>query len=185
VKQGPGRRLPRPGKWTAIILGVLAGLTLIVAASIAYAGYSFSRQYENKILPGAVVRSWIVALRAMAAKGAAVAEALTRRPVRLAAEQVIERLEERAAVFEDEVLRGAAFLTVSRPEPVVARETERLRDELLRRGLRIALQLRVGDDAAAARRAGAGGGAPARRIRAGTVPRPLPRAPTSARPVSR
>jgi lipoprotein-anchoring transpeptidase ErfK/SrfK len=55
VNQGSGRRLPRPGKWTAILLGVLAGLTLIAAASIAYAGYSFSRQYENKILPGAVV----------------------------------------------------------------------------------------------------------------------------------
>jgi lipoprotein-anchoring transpeptidase ErfK/SrfK len=55
VNQGSGRRLPRPGKWTAIILGALAGLTLIAAASIAYAGYSFSRQYENKILPGAVV----------------------------------------------------------------------------------------------------------------------------------
>ena len=55
MNRGSGRRLPRPGRWTAIILGTLAGLTLIAAASIAYAGYSFSRQYENKILPGAVV----------------------------------------------------------------------------------------------------------------------------------
>jgi lipoprotein-anchoring transpeptidase ErfK/SrfK len=55
VKSTTGRRLPRPGKWTAIVLGVLAGLTLIAVAGIAYAGYSFSRTYENKILPGAVV----------------------------------------------------------------------------------------------------------------------------------
>jgi lipoprotein-anchoring transpeptidase ErfK/SrfK len=55
VNPARGRRLPRPGKWTAIILGVLAGLTLIAVAGIAYAGYTFSRSYENKILPGAVV----------------------------------------------------------------------------------------------------------------------------------
>ena len=55
MKPATGRRLPRPGKWTAIVLGVLAGLTLIAVAGIAYAGYTFSRTYENKILPGAVV----------------------------------------------------------------------------------------------------------------------------------
>jgi lipoprotein-anchoring transpeptidase ErfK/SrfK len=50
-----GWRLPRPGKWTAIILGVLTGVSLIAVAGIAYAGYNFSREYENKILPGATV----------------------------------------------------------------------------------------------------------------------------------
>lgn len=50
-----GRRLPRPGKWTVVILAVLAGVTLIAVASIAYAGYDFARKYENKILPGATI----------------------------------------------------------------------------------------------------------------------------------
>jgi lipoprotein-anchoring transpeptidase ErfK/SrfK len=50
-----GRRLPRPGKWAAVVLGALACAGLLAAAGIAYAGYGYSQKYEDKILPGAVV----------------------------------------------------------------------------------------------------------------------------------
>jgi lipoprotein-anchoring transpeptidase ErfK/SrfK len=55
VFSASGRRLPRPGKWTTLALGVAAAIGLIAVAGIAYAGYDYSRKYEGRILPGATV----------------------------------------------------------------------------------------------------------------------------------
>ena len=50
-----GRRRFRPGKKTAIFVGVLAGLLAASVAGAAYATYDYSRKYEGRILPGASV----------------------------------------------------------------------------------------------------------------------------------
>jgi lipoprotein-anchoring transpeptidase ErfK/SrfK len=55
VFSASGRRLPRPGKWTTLALGVVAAAALIAVAGIAYAGYDYSRKYEGRILPGASI----------------------------------------------------------------------------------------------------------------------------------
>jgi lipoprotein-anchoring transpeptidase ErfK/SrfK len=45
----------RPSKKTVIISSILFALALIGVASVAYAGYDYSRKYEGRILPGASV----------------------------------------------------------------------------------------------------------------------------------
>jgi arsenite/tail-anchored protein-transporting ATPase len=75
---------------------------------------------------GRLLDGWISAFRAMAGKAGAVAEALARRRVRFAAEAVLDELEARVRSFTDEVVRHADVVVVSRAEPVVEAETERL-----------------------------------------------------------
>ena len=82
----------------------------------------------------AVFGGWIGTLQAMAEKSRAVATAFAGGPVRLPAEAVIEEWQARLHGFE-RALAGAGFVVVTRDEPVVEAETERLLAELRRRAL--------------------------------------------------
>lgn len=95
---------------------------------------------------GSVARGWVEALDAMAAKAVVVASGLSGRPVRLAAEDVIDEMRTRADRLDDVVLRGSAFVLVTRSAPAVRAETERLATTLERRGLRIAARVGVRGD---------------------------------------
>jgi arsenite-transporting ATPase len=90
-----------------------------------------------------VVRSWNDAFDAMADKAAAVIGQLTRRPVRLAADDVIQDLRARVKRFDRDVLRSGQAVLVFREGSVVEAETERLARELSARGLPVALRVRV------------------------------------------
>ena len=89
------------------------------------------------------------ALRAMAAKAAAVASALAGRPVRLQAESIIEELEHYVAAFRDDVLGRSRFVVVTRTDAMVAAETIRLDAALRRRGLDVAVTVVSGGGTAA------------------------------------
>jgi arsenite-transporting ATPase len=102
---------------------------------------------------GSVIASWSEAFDAMAAKAAAVMGQLTRRPVRLAGDEVVEELQERVDLFRRRVLGEGAAVVVDREGSVVEAETRRLRVALEERGLRVGALVRVG-----ARRPGDGGG---------------------------
>lgn len=93
---------------------------------------------------GELLEGWVRALEAMAGKAGAVQERLLRRRVRLRGEDVLEELRGRVARFEERVLGDADFVVVSRGDPVVRRETERLVGRLRERRLRVAGELRVG-----------------------------------------
>jgi arsenite-transporting ATPase len=93
---------------------------------------------------GEVVRSWSVAFDAMAEKAAAVIGQLTRRPVRLEADDLIEDLEQRVARFGDEVLKRGQAVLVERGGSVVEAESGRLQGALVRRSLPVALRVCVG-----------------------------------------
>ncbi|MGH7475720.1 MAG: ArsA family ATPase [Longimicrobiales bacterium] len=86
---------------------------------------------------------WIEALRAMEDKAEAVAGALLRGRVQLTGGRVLDELEEALERYE-RVLGGAACVIVARSEPLVAIETERLRDALGERGLTVAAELVLG-----------------------------------------
>ena len=49
------RRFPRPGRKTAIFVGVLLALSLLGGAGASYATVRYSEQYEGRILPGSVI----------------------------------------------------------------------------------------------------------------------------------
>lgn len=86
----------------------------------------------------AVLRSWVAAGRAMAAKAGAVAEQLLRQHVRFEAEAALDDIERFADEFEDRVLRGGAFVIVTRHGQVTRAETDRIQRELQQRGARSA-----------------------------------------------
>jgi arsenite/tail-anchored protein-transporting ATPase len=94
----------------------------------------------------AMYRGTARALRAMAEKAAAVGSAFARRPVRLAAEAIIDEMEAYASGFTDDVLRSAAFVVATRPGTVVAAETVRLSAALARRGLQVAATISIRSD---------------------------------------
>lgn len=48
-------RLPRPGRKTAILAGVLFALLLLAGGGAAYATMEYSERYEGRVLPGSVV----------------------------------------------------------------------------------------------------------------------------------
>jgi arsenite-transporting ATPase len=91
-----------------------------------------------------VIRSWTDAFDAMAEKAAAVIGALTRRPVRLDADELSEELLSRAQTFETEVLAAGCAVLVGRPDAVVEAESERLHKGLTDRGLQVRLAVSVG-----------------------------------------
>lgn len=49
------RRLPRPGRKTAIAFGTLFALALLGGAGVSYATMEYSEEYENRILPGGTI----------------------------------------------------------------------------------------------------------------------------------
>lgn len=98
----------------------------------------------------AVVRSWTAAFDAMAEKAAAVVGRLTRSPVSLSSDELVEELGERVRRFRERVLPDAGAVVVERPGTVVEAETRRLRNALEERSLRVALHVRVGDGGAGA-----------------------------------
>ncbi|HJR45702.1 MAG TPA: L,D-transpeptidase/peptidoglycan binding protein [Actinomycetota bacterium] len=51
----PRPRLPRPGRKTAIAIGVLLALLLLGGAGAAYATMEYSEEYEGRILPGSSI----------------------------------------------------------------------------------------------------------------------------------
>ena len=85
-----------------------------------------------------ILRSWVAAGRAMAEKGGAVASQLMRQPVRLPGEDVLDQIEAYAATFESQVLRGGAFVVVTRGDAVTQAETVRLKAMLRTRGVHVA-----------------------------------------------
>ncbi len=92
---------------------------------------------------GGVLRSWHAALEAMAGKATAVASALAGREVRLGARGFVDDLGQTADEFETLLRSSATCVVVSRPGEVVRAETDRLREWLLGRGLRVAAELRI------------------------------------------
>ena len=93
---------------------------------------------------GEVVASWSAAFEAMAQKAAAVAGRLTRRPVRLAGDEVVEELDRKLAHFRERVLPEGAAVLVYRAGSVVLAETERLGAALEGRGMKVALRVSIG-----------------------------------------
>ncbi len=84
-----------------------------------------------------VLRSWVAAGRAMADKARAVAEQLLRQQVRFDAETILDEIERAADEFEALVLRGGAFVLVTRYGHVPQAEADRLMHELQQRGARV------------------------------------------------
>ena len=84
---------------------------------------------------GATYEGIARALRAMAAKAAAVAGAMVGRAVRMRGEDIIEELERTVDAYRERVLGTAAFVVVTRAGAVVEAETARLGADLRRRGL--------------------------------------------------
>lgn len=89
-----------------------------------------------------VVRGWLEAFDAMAAKADAVATALVGQHVTLVAERELASLEQEVAAFEAAVA-SADFVVVTAPGAVVAAETRRLLETLRARGLRVAATVAV------------------------------------------
>jgi arsenite/tail-anchored protein-transporting ATPase len=85
------------------------------------------------------------ALRAMAAKAAAVASGLARQQVRLSGESIIRELEQYVEAFRTGVLERAAFVVAARAEGVVLAETARLHDALRERRLTVAATVFTGE----------------------------------------
>jgi arsenite-transporting ATPase len=98
---------------------------------------------------GDVLRGWVAAIAAMAAKASAVGFGLTGRRPRFAGAAVIERLRDQVSRFTDSVLGEADFVVVTRADAVVTAETDRLVADLRRRKLRVAAIVGVGGDYAA------------------------------------
>jgi arsenite-transporting ATPase len=73
----------------------------------------------------------------MADKAGAVAGQLLRREVRFEAETTLDEIERAADEFEQRVLRGGAFVVVTRHGRVVQAETDRLLQELAALGVRV------------------------------------------------
>jgi arsenite/tail-anchored protein-transporting ATPase len=96
---------------------------------------------------GATQEGLARALRAMADKAGAVASSLARRPIRLAAESIIDELDEGVAAYRSRVLDGAAFIIAVRSGEVVVAETRRLAVALRARRLRVAAWVGTGVDA--------------------------------------
>jgi arsenite-transporting ATPase len=92
---------------------------------------------------GEVVASWSDAFDAMAEKASAVIGALTRRPVRMEADALIDELRARVDDFRAEVLEVGCAVLVEREGTVVEAESQRLARALDERGLRVALRVRV------------------------------------------
>jgi arsenite-transporting ATPase len=85
-----------------------------------------------------ILRSWVAAGRAMAAKGGAVASQLMRQPVRIPGEDALDEIDAYAAAFESEVLLRSAFVVVTGSGSVVRAETERLQATLRTHGVHVA-----------------------------------------------
>jgi arsenite-transporting ATPase len=92
---------------------------------------------------GAVVRSWTAAFDAIAEKAAAVIGQLMRRPVRFDADRVTEELQRGVERFDEVVLRRGSAVLVERAGSVVEAESARLHHAIERRGVRVALRVRV------------------------------------------
>ncbi|HEX9106352.1 MAG TPA: ArsA family ATPase [Longimicrobiales bacterium] len=107
---------------------------------------------------GGLVRGWVAALDAMAAKARAVSTALVHVALPAPGEEVLRELRAQVAAFQDGVLARAGFVVVTRPGAIIAAETERLVAELRRRGLALDALVVTGGDAA---NAGAAQDAPA------------------------
>jgi arsenite-transporting ATPase len=88
-----------------------------------------------------VLRSWVAAGRALAAKGNAVAAQLLRQSVRFPAEDVLDEIEDQANSFERAVVQQGAFVVATRAGTVVAAETARLRHELQQRNAQMVATL--------------------------------------------
>jgi arsenite-transporting ATPase len=84
------------------------------------------------------IESFVQALRPMAEKATVVASRLLRADVHLESEKFLDDLERRATAFAEDVLKRADFVVVTRVGELVRAETERLKDELAVRGLRVA-----------------------------------------------
>ena len=87
---------------------------------------------------GTILRSWIAAGRAMAAKAGVVGSTLMRQTVRFPAEDILDELDSAVDIFEKEILHGGSFVVVTRSGRVVEAETSRLQADLQRRNVRIA-----------------------------------------------
>lgn len=48
-------KLPRPGRKTAVAIGILLLVALLGAGGVAYATYDYAEKYEGRILPGTVI----------------------------------------------------------------------------------------------------------------------------------
>lgn len=93
---------------------------------------------------GDVLGGWTRALGAMAAKASAVASPFAGRHVRFEGEGVVEDLRRKVAAFHGDVLSHAEVVVVTRPDPVVHAETERLVAALCARGLRPSAVVGIG-----------------------------------------
>ncbi len=93
---------------------------------------------------GATLAGWTSAFDAMRAKADAVAGALTGRSASVAGAAALARLDADVRRFETRVIGSAAFVLVSREEPVVRAETRSLRAELRRRGVTQLIELGIG-----------------------------------------
>jgi arsenite/tail-anchored protein-transporting ATPase len=89
--------------------------------------------------------SLAAALRAMAAKAAAVASGMVGASVHLVDESIIDELEDTVLRYTRSVLASAAFVVVTRNDRVVVAETERLLERLSDRGLRTVALVWTGD----------------------------------------
>ncbi len=92
---------------------------------------------------GTALASWVGTLRAMARKAAVVASSLMHVPMRLQGERVLDEIERDIADL-DRLLDESVFVVVYRSGELVRAETERLTDELARRGLRVAAFVTTG-----------------------------------------
>ena len=81
-----------------------------------------------------VIDSWINAGRALAEKAGVVATALVGAQVRLQAESILDEWETSAQQYRA-ILREAGAIVVSRPGHVIEAETERLTEQLTKRGI--------------------------------------------------
>jgi len=89
----------------------------------------------------AILATWIAAGNAMLEKAGAVATALVGRPVPMQAEQLFTEWQAAIQAFNEQVLRNASAIVVTRPGRVVSAETDRLTRALHERGVRVAAVL--------------------------------------------
>ena len=96
-----------------------------------------------------LLESWTDALAALAAKADAVTDALFRGAAGSAGGSLRAEVETALARYRSDVLAAAAFVIVTRDEPAVRLETDRLAAGLAVRGLRVRARLQVGLGSAA------------------------------------
>ncbi len=96
---------------------------------------------------GDLVEGWVAALDAMAAKARAVVGGLLGVAASAPGEEAVAELRAQVERFRTHILARAGFVVVTRPDPVVAAETDRLLAELRRRGLPVDAVVVTGDQA--------------------------------------